>query len=272
MGCRACIAACPYGARYRATGIKEYFPRQGLTAFEQLGLQWHATSGVVEKCDFCLSTGRLEQGREPACVEVCMTRAVVFRRVMGGVNSVFALMTIIYTGLLLGSLRPIPLWRSPLIPTIFLVSGLSTGLMATVMGVIILEPIHPVVTNPETTLVSAMFEGVLLVLEGLLVAFYLEGSHLLEASRAMVRKIVRGDLAAPFWVGFAVLGFLIPLGVNMIGQLQGPARLTHSLGVTLLGTVSGLMGGYFLRFVIVAAGIKAPLSVQAVIVPPIPEI
>jgi Fe-S-cluster-containing dehydrogenase component len=78
MGCKACIAACPYGARYHAGGIKEYFPGQGPTTSEQFGRQWHAVNGVVEKCDFCLATGRLEEGREPACVEVCMTRARYF--------------------------------------------------------------------------------------------------------------------------------------------------------------------------------------------------
>jgi len=201
-----------------------------------------------------------------------LARAIIFRRLMGAVNSIFALMTIIYTGLFLGSFRPIPLWCSPLIPAIFLVSGLSTGLMATGMGVVVLHRGGPVTAaNPETTFFFPMLEVALLVLEGLMVVFYLQGSRLLEASRASVRKIVRGDLAAPFWFGFVVLGLLIPLGVNVIGQLFG-SGLTHSLAPTLLSSVSGLVGGYFLRHFIVAAGIKAPLSVQGIMVPPIPEI
>jgi molybdopterin-containing oxidoreductase family iron-sulfur binding subunit len=78
MGCKACMAACPYGARYFYDGVKEYFPGQGLTSFEHLGLQKHGVIAVVQKCDFCLSTRRLEEGREPACVEVCMTHARYF--------------------------------------------------------------------------------------------------------------------------------------------------------------------------------------------------
>ena len=58
-GCRACIPACPYGARsYAPPGVGQ---RGG---------------GVVEKCDFCL--GRLEAGRSPACVDACAQGARTF--------------------------------------------------------------------------------------------------------------------------------------------------------------------------------------------------
>ena len=78
MGCKACMTACPYGARYYYDGAKAYFPNQGVTSFEQLGREKHPIVGVVQKCDFCLSTGRLQEGRDPACVEVCMVRARYF--------------------------------------------------------------------------------------------------------------------------------------------------------------------------------------------------
>lgn len=51
-GCKACIAACPYGARY-------VHPE-----------------GHVDKCTFCHH--RLERGQEPACGEVCPTGAITF--------------------------------------------------------------------------------------------------------------------------------------------------------------------------------------------------
>jgi len=73
-------------------------------------------------------------------------------------------------------------------------------------------------------------------------------------------------------VGFVVPGLLIPLGLTVIGRLLGSEGLTHPRTPTALSTVSGLMGGYFLRHVIVAAGIKGPLNVQGIMVPPIPEI
>ncbi|MBI4589280.1 MAG: 4Fe-4S dicluster domain-containing protein [Candidatus Rokubacteria bacterium] len=74
IGCRYCMQACPYGARYFNDGADTYFP--GLpTPYEQSGDDRHP-SGVVEKCDFCLA--RVERGLEPACVANCMTKARVF--------------------------------------------------------------------------------------------------------------------------------------------------------------------------------------------------
>ena len=51
-GCKACIAACPYDARY-------VHPE-----------------GYVDKCTFC--EHRLKEGLLPACVEVCPTHAMHF--------------------------------------------------------------------------------------------------------------------------------------------------------------------------------------------------
>jgi Fe-S-cluster-containing dehydrogenase component len=52
IGCKACIAACPYDARY-------VHP-----------------AGYVDKCTFCVH--RVRAGKEPACVEVCPTHCLHF--------------------------------------------------------------------------------------------------------------------------------------------------------------------------------------------------
>jgi molybdopterin-containing oxidoreductase family iron-sulfur binding subunit len=72
VGCRACMMACPYVARYYRNGPGEYFPGQGLTPYEARGYERHPT-GVVAKCDFCVE--RLERGLEPSCVATCMAHA-----------------------------------------------------------------------------------------------------------------------------------------------------------------------------------------------------
>lgn len=51
-GCKACMAACPYDARYVTS------------------------QGHVDKCTFCLH--RVERGELPACVGVCPTRTLHF--------------------------------------------------------------------------------------------------------------------------------------------------------------------------------------------------
>jgi len=51
-GCKACIASCPYDARY-------VHP-----------------DGHIEKCTFCIH--RVKNGQDPACVEVCPTKCMHF--------------------------------------------------------------------------------------------------------------------------------------------------------------------------------------------------
>lgn len=47
---------------------------------------------------------------------------------------VFAFATAIYTGVLLKSVKYVPLWNTPLLPILFLVSALSTGTMVTIFS------------------------------------------------------------------------------------------------------------------------------------------
>jgi molybdopterin-containing oxidoreductase family iron-sulfur binding subunit len=61
IGCRFCMAGCPYGARSFNYFDPLLFLKETNPAFPR------RTAGVVEKCTFC--TKRLSEGRPPACVE-----------------------------------------------------------------------------------------------------------------------------------------------------------------------------------------------------------
>ncbi|MCL2471972.1 MAG: polysulfide reductase NrfD, partial [Propionibacteriaceae bacterium] len=55
------------------------------------------------------------------------------------VTAVFALCVAIYTSLLIGVVGAIPFWNSPILPVLFVVSALSTGLVATLAGAVIVS-------------------------------------------------------------------------------------------------------------------------------------
>ncbi len=78
IGCRMCMGACPYNARTFNWGSMEdnpYFEGQGLTPFEKAHASEHPV-GVVEKCVLCKD--RVAEGKEPACVQTCITKCRTF--------------------------------------------------------------------------------------------------------------------------------------------------------------------------------------------------
>ena len=72
IGCRFCMAGCPYGSR----SFNWRDPRAGLPAKVPNPAYPTRMRGVVEKCTFC--SERLDAGRQPACVEACTEKLLVF--------------------------------------------------------------------------------------------------------------------------------------------------------------------------------------------------
>ncbi len=73
IGCRFCMAACPYGSR----SFNWLRPRSGLD-MKHINPEYPTRMrGVVEKCTMCIE--RVGIGKLPACVEVCGdTKAMIF--------------------------------------------------------------------------------------------------------------------------------------------------------------------------------------------------
>jgi len=70
IGCRYCMAGCPYGAR-------SFNWRDPRPFIEEIDLNYPTrTKGVVEKCNFCAE--RLRIGLLPACVEACRKGTLTF--------------------------------------------------------------------------------------------------------------------------------------------------------------------------------------------------
>ena len=75
IGCRYCMAACPYDAR-RFNYKKPTIPQAAINPDQDYLSNRIRPKGVVEKCTFCLQ--RTRAGKYPACLEVCPTGARVF--------------------------------------------------------------------------------------------------------------------------------------------------------------------------------------------------
>jgi molybdopterin-containing oxidoreductase family iron-sulfur binding subunit len=75
IGCRYCMAACPYWARH-FNWNEPTLPAEALNPDTHFLGNRPRPRGVVEKCTFCIQRSR--KGRQPACVEACPTGARIF--------------------------------------------------------------------------------------------------------------------------------------------------------------------------------------------------
>ena len=91
IGCRYCMVACPYGARYfdfgdmytEDTPAQQEYEEQANFEYmgTKLGKRWGRGNGGspvgnVRKCHFCVH--RLDEGLLPACIGTCVGRARYF--------------------------------------------------------------------------------------------------------------------------------------------------------------------------------------------------
>ncbi|MEF8772538.1 NrfD/PsrC family molybdoenzyme membrane anchor subunit [Halodesulfurarchaeum sp.] len=173
---------------------------------------------------------------------------------------------IIYTSMLLSDLWTCPLWNRTYLPPLFLMSGVSTGLAGTVAMPTIFDGLT------ETVHQYSLADDALIVVElGILASFYtvLQGRADCLASQATIESL-NSVFSMPFWVGVVGLGLVTPLllsllltGTARVWDLDERSQTWHSIFragyVVKYGLV--LVGGFFLRYVIIFAAVKLPLTV-----------
>ncbi len=167
------------------------------------------------------------------------------RHLLGIVGLIFGIGTMVYTGLLLGDAIPIPFWSTVLLPILFFVSALSTGIMATILGSSLLFQDSDLVHG------LARFDILLLVMEIVILSAFLHGAHRLPSSQHSAKEVLFGGLSRFFWMGVALCGILIPLLIDAI---------FHNNFMAIVAALFGLAGGLILRYVVLKAGAMPPMD------------
>ncbi|NIM51974.1 MAG: dimethyl sulfoxide reductase anchor subunit [Gemmatimonadales bacterium] len=169
---------------------------------------------------------------------------------------VFAVLTMAYTGILLGASKGIPFWRSGVVPVVFVVSALVTGHFSIMLGMTLVGQGAATVQPLRTMALEA---AVLVVLEVLAIVFFLQAAYKLPDPRESAERIMR---RRSFIVGYFILGLATPLVLMLIvyrSMTQPDAG--SNMVVVAVGAVLGLVGGLILRQAVLVCGALPTLNI-----------
>jgi polysulfide reductase chain C len=139
-------------------------------------------------------------------------------------GAALAFSTCAYTGMLLAVVTAVPFWNFILMPVIFIVSAISTGLSITSILAYFFEKgelqegkscqAHMLLVGTEITLLTILFGSVLSGMKG-------------PAAFASAQKIFSGSLAWAFWGILVVPGLVIPFAayVYNLSKIHGAIRI-----------------------------------------------
>ena len=177
-----------------------------------------------------------------------------------------ALSVCIYTGVLLGVLVARPFWNNPMLPMLFLVSALKTGTASICFIGCFIKGLKgmsraKVETNKFMIHSIDFFLMVLSIIATLLFVLGLYTSP--RSSVGAVGLIMGGEFTFLFWGLAVAVGILLPLSLEVYELIPHFIKHTemreHNAWISGVVTVSVLVGGYFLRYVVVYAGQAAKI-------------
>ena len=150
-------------------------------------------------------------------------------------GAVLAVATAGYTGMLLAAVKAIPLWHSLIIPVLFTISALSSGMSATTLLSHCIEDNHP---EPKRVCLA----HVILVIAELLVLailFYIINSGRMGPIAAKSGTMIMFDrFSTVFWLVLVGLGLVVPLIFYIYHYVYH--RVNFPQAITLDDSVHGL--------------------------------
>ena len=177
------------------------------------------------------------------------------------IGMVLAVCVAAYTGVLLGDAGiAFPLWNMAVLPVLFVVSAASTGIAAVLLVTPAMAPeeAEALPFLDKSGLVLPVLEAVLVIVL-LAVTASVSGSGAAAAS-ASVSNLMSGSYAILFWLGFVVVGLVLPFAIELYrfsrkgkALVDGEAKPAKTLPI--VGNIGVLVGGFMLRYLVVMAAL-----------------
>jgi formate-dependent nitrite reductase membrane component NrfD len=177
----------------------------------------------------------------------------------------------VYTGILLGAMPSRPLWNSPILALLFLISALSTG-----VAIIILARVffHKEVTDStakhqyhETGYMLTSADLLLIGFELMVIFLFIMFAHLTigNLKYAMAIILPGGEMAGMFWLWIVIIGLVIPGLMELVyvvpKLVYKSGFMIHRISEVAI-SLAVLTGGFMLRYVIVIAGqVTGPMGI-----------
>lgn len=168
-------------------------------------------------------------------------------------GAVMGICVCVYTGCLLGVAKTFPLWNNALLPVLFLVSAVSTG-----MAAMLLVSIFGAPEEFDRVTGFKRFHFFLPIIELFLVAclLFITANNAESAGFASVMNLIAGDCAFAFWVVFVLLGLIVPsvLELRMLffaSKAEEESRAGHA--TSGISDALVLVGGCALRLLVLYA-------------------
>ena len=160
------------------------------------------------------------------------------KKPLAWVMLIFAIITGVYTGILLSAFNARPLWNTSVLGPLFLASGLSAGAASIVLAS----------KNREERLLFTRIDLIILGTELFLIVHMFMG--FLASTQVQIEAaglFLGGEYTMIFWIFVVVLGIIIPAVLDLM-ELRGKHIPALIPGVLVL------LGSFMFRFIFVFAG------------------
>jgi formate-dependent nitrite reductase membrane component NrfD len=169
---------------------------------------------------------------------------IVFKVLTG----IMAFGIMIYAGFIMSYVNGIPFWNSALLPALFIVWGILSGLalvMAIGLGA----------ARVDIGAVIAVSLVLLIVAIVLIVLYLWTATYEEPTAKQSVRELTRGYPAVVLGIGVVLCGIVIPLAISLSSYLSGniPAPLA------IVGLACEIIGGMAFTYSVLKVGLYSPL-------------
>jgi len=185
------------------------------------------------------------------------------RKLMAWIAVPSGMLVAIYTAVMLAAIPAQPLWNSPILAMLFLLSSLSMGLCAIILARALVDP-----TRHDADRVADYNYGgyllmasdtILISFEILVIFLFVLFAHLAVGQTHQDVDVIMfgGALASHFWVGVVFAGMVLPVLIEIwfvMPELLHRRGFSAHHGLEVVVPLIVLVGAFMLRFVVLSAG------------------